>query len=163
MDKEKNRPSAVTLERHTQKTHFDAATSERDERESHFTGDDPHIDSTTARGLISRLLLKGRENALHLRDLVAITGLSEREVRQQIHIERRRGIPILSDNLSGYYLPQNEAERVRCVRSLRHRAAEILKAAAAIEGENNLEGQLQLGMEDGAYEKTKNAVPEKTV
>lgn len=162
MNERKNRPSVIAPERH-KKANPDVAALGKAKMGKTLNYDNSHIDSTIARGVISRLLLRSRENALHLRDLVTITGLSEREVRQQIHIERRRGIPILSDNLSGYYLPQNEAERVRCVRSLRHRAAEILKAAAAIEGENNLEGQLQLGMEDGAYEKTKNAVPEKTV
>lgn len=146
-----------------EKARLNAITSGRANAGKDLNYNSSRIDSIIDRGVISRFLLNGKENAIHLRDLVAITGLSEREVRQQIHIERRRGIPILSDNLSGYYLPKNDAERVHCVRSLRHRAAEILKAAAAIEGDSNLEGQLQLGMEDGAHEKTKNAVPEKAV
>jgi hypothetical protein len=64
---------------------------------------------------------------------VRITQLSEREVRKQIHIERRRHIPILSNNLDGYYLPSSKEEKDRCVDSLRRRAAEILEAADAIE------------------------------
>ena len=55
------------------------------------------------------------------------------DVRKQIHIERRRHIPILSNNLDGYYLPSSKEEKDRCVDSLRRRAAEILEAADAIE------------------------------
>ena len=47
--------------------------------------------------------------------------------------ERRQGVPILSDNIHGYFLPGNSAERDRCVRSLRRRAKEIESTAAAIE------------------------------
>lgn len=50
-----------------------------------------------------------------------------------IETERRQGIPILSDNVRGYFLPGNSAERDRCVRSLRRRAGEIEATAAAIE------------------------------
>ena len=94
-------------------------------------------DTMTRRGgqekTISKLLLEGAHNGLHLRDLVRITGWTEREVRHQIHHERRGGAPILSDNLNGYFLPADEQERAACVRSLRHRAQEILAAADAIE------------------------------
>ena len=94
-------------------------------------------DTITRRGgqgkTISKLLLEGAQNGLHLHDLVRITGWTEREVRQQIHHERRGGAPILSDNLNGYFLPADEQERAACVRSLRHRAKEILAAADAIE------------------------------
>ena len=84
-------------------------------------------------GYISKFLLAGAGQGLHLRDLVRITHLSEREVRKQIHIERRRHIPILSNNRDGYYLPSDEREKKHCVASLRRRAAEILEAADAIE------------------------------
>ena len=84
-------------------------------------------------GYISKFLLAGAGQGLHLRDLVRITHLSEREVRKQIHIERRSHIPILSNNRDGYYLPSDEREKKHCVASLRRRAAEILEAADAIE------------------------------
>lgn len=84
-------------------------------------------------GTISDLLLHGAENGLHLRDLCRLTGWKEREVRLQIHAERRRGIPILSDNVNGYFLPADEQELAACVQSLRGRAGEILAAAEAIE------------------------------
>ena len=66
--------------------------------------------------------------------LEKLTGLSGREVRRQIERERRRGIPILSDNMSGYFLPSSEDEKARCVRSMKGRAREILRTARAIEG-----------------------------
>ena len=50
-----------------------------------------------------------------------------------IERERREGRPILADNATGYYLPATEHERAACVRSMRHRAGEIMKSAQAIE------------------------------
>lgn len=79
------------------------------------------------------MLLHGAENGLHLRDLCRLTGWKEREVRLHIHAERRRGVPILSDNVNGYFLPADEQELVACVRSMRHRAGEIMRTARAIE------------------------------
>lgn len=84
-------------------------------------------------GCISQYLLAGAGRGLHLRDLVKLTGRTEREVRQMIQAERLRGIPILSDNQSGYFLPGDEAERAAFVRSMRHRADEIHRAAEAVE------------------------------
>lgn len=94
-------------------------------------------DTMTRRGgqgkTISKLLLEGAQNGLHLRDLVRITGWTEREVRQQIHHERLAGVPILSDNSTGYYLPGNDGEKERFVRSMKNRAREIERAAEAVE------------------------------
>lgn len=122
----------------------DAATSERAKAETSRAGKDPHADFTTWNGPISRYLLTGQENGLHLRDLVRISGLNEREIRQQIHRERRQHIPILSNNKDGYFLPGSPQERAACVRSMRHRAGEILAAARAIEEKAEIEGQVSL-------------------
>ena len=113
-------------------------------REKHWASDNSHINFTTGNGPISRYLMQGKENGLHLQDLVRITGRTEREVRQQIHQERRQHIPILSDNKNGYFLPGSPQERAHCVRSMRHRAGEILAAARAIEGYAEIEGQVEL-------------------
>lgn len=118
--------------------------AERAGREGHWASGNSHNHFTTRDGPISRLLLEGKENGLHLRDLVRLTGWSEREVRQQIHRERRRHIPILSDCKNGYFLPGSPQEREHCVRSMYHRASEILAAARAIEGEEIIEGQVYL-------------------
>lgn len=115
----------------------EAAISGRAKRESTQESNNSHNQFTTAadggQEVVSSLLLKGRSNALHLADLVRLTGWPERDVRKAIQRERQRGSPILSDNKSGYFLPGNEQERALCVRSLRHRAHEILRAAACIE------------------------------
>ena len=84
-------------------------------------------------GGIASLLMTGSENGLHLQDLVRLTGEDQRTIRRMIHEERRQGVPILSNNRDGYFLPSGDIEREACVQSLRHRAKEILAAAAAIE------------------------------
>lgn len=100
---------------------------------------------------IADFLSHGAENGTGLRNLVSVTGLSEREVRKIIQRERLAGVPILSDNLSGYFLPDNNEEIVRCVISLRNRAGEILRTANAISKACNsdaLDGQIFL---DGSF------------
>lgn len=82
---------------------------------------------------IADLLHPGAENAIPRRDLMTLTGFSDRELRLRIEAERRQGIPILSDCIHGYFLPGNSAERERYVRSLRRRAGEIMETATAIE------------------------------
>lgn len=82
---------------------------------------------------IADLLRYGQSNAVPLRDLAGITGLDGRTVRAMISAERRAGAAILSNNQTGYYLPANEEEKARFVRSMRHRAKEILCAADAVE------------------------------
>ena len=91
----------------------------------------------SANGIVSELLLHGQENAVPRRELENLTGWSGRMVRLMIEKERRSGIPILSDNSSGYYLPGNSAERAQFVKSMRNRAAEILKTAQAVEDGGN--------------------------
>lgn len=115
----------------------DAATSKRAKRESHRRGGNPYQEFNTERsggqGTISRLLMEGSENGLHLQDLVRLIDEDQRTVRRMIHEERRQGIPILSNSKDGYYLPGNEYEKAECVRQMRGRAREILAAAKAIE------------------------------
>ncbi len=83
---------------------------------------------------IADLLMVGEENAITMRDLTAITGLRSRDIRRRIQRERLAGVPILSDNVSGYFLPANDGERRRFIASMRGRAREILAVAAAVEG-----------------------------
>lgn len=82
---------------------------------------------------ISDFLLCGQPNAITLRQLQALTNLDGRTIRRLIEFERRSGIPILSDNKTGYFLAENEVERNNFVRSMLHRANEIRLTAAAIE------------------------------
>lgn len=92
--------------------------------------------TTTAAGRqrkVSNFLSHGRENAVPLRHLKKLMEADGRTVRLMIQQERLSGTPICADNLTGYYLPANEEERAACVRSMRHRAREIMKTARAIE------------------------------
>lgn len=82
---------------------------------------------------IAELLGVGAENGMTRRELERLTGLDGRSVRLLIERERREGVPILADNASGYFLPASEDERAACVRPMRHRAAEILITARAVE------------------------------
>lgn len=81
---------------------------------------------------IADFLGAGQKNAVPLRHLEMLTGFDGRTVRRMIANERLGGAPILADNLTGYFLPASENERQRCVRSMKHRAQEIQRAAAAI-------------------------------
>lgn len=82
---------------------------------------------------IADYLSHGQENAIPRRELERLTSMDGRTVRLMIERERLAGVPILSDNSTGYYLPGNEGERERFVRSMRHRAQEIERAAEAVE------------------------------
>ena len=82
---------------------------------------------------IADLLSYGQENAIPRRHLEKLTGLDGRTVRLMIERERHEGVPILADNVTGYYLPATEHERAACVHSMRHRAGEIMRTARAIE------------------------------
>lgn len=82
---------------------------------------------------IADLLHPGAENAIPRRESIALTGFTDRELRRMIEAERRRGVPILSNCVGGYYLPADDTERKRFVNSMLHRAMEIAAVAAAVE------------------------------
>lgn len=100
-----------------------------------LTGTFPCHDCTTDmvhRQTVSEYLRPGKSNAVHLRDLRAMTGLSGRDIRRTVEWERRHGVGILSGN-DGYFLAENPDEVTRFVRQMRSRAKEIMKTAAAVE------------------------------
>lgn len=109
------------------------SAAEQAKQGNHRISGNPRIDFITGRRKISSLLNYGQENAVNRRYLEAITGLDGRTVRLLIERERRGGMPILSDNSSGYFLPGSELERAAFVCSMKHRAGEIIKTARAIE------------------------------
>ena len=82
---------------------------------------------------VSDFLNRGRENVVPLRHLKQIMETDGRTIRLMIQRERLEGIPICADNLTGYYLPATDEEKTACVRSMRHRAGEIMRTARAIE------------------------------
>ena len=85
---------------------------------------------------LSELLPHGQANAVPLRLLVSMTGLDGRKIRLMIGQERREGVPIVSDNSSGYFLAETQVEREAFCRSMRHRAQEIMKVAEKMEALN---------------------------
>lgn len=96
--------------------------------QNHFT-----VSAERNQSKISDYLSRGQENSVSLQQLQLWTGLDGRTIRQRIADERFKGIPILADNQTGYFLPATEEERKRCVQSMRRRAKEIYRAAQAIE------------------------------
>ena len=82
---------------------------------------------------IADLLRPGAENAVSRRDLMSLTGMSDRKLRLQIEAERRHGCPILSDNQHGYWIAADQAEVQHFTWSMRSRAREILRTARAVE------------------------------
>ena len=123
--------------RDKKRTRPNAATLGRAKMENRQAAQNLHNDFTMKKYKVSTFLFPGRENAIPRKELERLTGLDGRTVRAMIEQERRSGIPILSDNLSGYYLPANDKERDECIRSLIHRAKEIIKTAMAIKGAGN--------------------------
>lgn len=134
------------------KARLGAATPERakDRQTYTDTATNPAYKSTTSapagQRSIADLLGVGRENAITRRDLERLTGLDGRSVRLLIERERRAGTPICSDNQNGYYLPCCKSEKDAFVASMRHRAREIERVAAAVEkaGEDVIGTEKQL-------------------
>lgn len=121
----KSRPSVAAPGRRSgAETACGAATTSTYQNTTQRTGKQP--------GKIEHLLSRGVENAVPLHHLVTLTELPARQVRQQIQAERLRGIPILSDNEHGYYLPETQEDVDNFVRSMLHRAHEIARVANTV-------------------------------
>lgn len=90
---------------------------------------------------ISDFLQEGEENATASRTIESITGLSGEQVRSLVHAERLKGVPIISTR-RGYFMAANEMEKIQFIRSMRHRAKEIQRAADAVErGEQSTDNE----------------------
>lgn len=64
---------------------------------------------------------RGSENARHKKQLVRLTGLSERALRKSIEHLRRENFVIISDE-NGYYFPQSQKELEIYVQTVSKRA-----------------------------------------
>ena len=102
-----------------EKARSDAATPEQaNERAS---TDTTFINqSNIKRRGIQAFLLEGEANAMPMRELARLVGVSERQVRKIIERERRNGSMILSSD-NGYFLPSPDCERYEICRYI-HRA-----------------------------------------
>ena len=94
----------------------------------------------------AELLAVGAENGLTSRQLSQLTGLDTRTIQARISAERLSGVPICSDTLNGFYMPSNDEEKARCIRSLRRRGIEILRVAEAM---NRIPGDGQMELHIG--------------
>lgn len=126
-DKKSAHPTAATVEQ----ARLDAEAWQATASNSKFTTPAP----TGARVHIADFLSKGEAHAIPLRHLRELLHLPARTVRLMIRAERMGGTPILESSRAtgGYYLPDSDHERERCVQRLRHRAAQIVAVADAIE------------------------------
>ena len=102
-----------------EKARSDAGTPEQaNERAS---TDAAFIDqSNIKRRGVQAFLLEGEANALPMRELARLVGVSERQARKIIECERRNGSMILSSD-NWYFLPSPDCERYE-IRRYIHRA-----------------------------------------
>ncbi len=123
----------------TKETRPSAATSGREVGTAVIdTAAAPTTNSTRSSGhsqalQVADFLLAGEMNAVPMRHLKSILHRDGRTIRTLIEQERRSGTLILSDNQHGYFLAANQGEVERFVRSMKHRAYEIIETAVAIE------------------------------
>lgn len=94
---------------------------------------------------IENLIPRGAENAVPMRDLAKVSGLTERGVRKAIERMRRNGVVICSGD-GGYYLPANTAELSDYLNRMTKRAETTflcLQSARALL--RKFDGQMTLG------------------
>lgn len=126
-DKKSAHPTGATAER----AGLDAEAWQATASNSKFTTVSPPGQSIK----IADFLGKGEGRAIPLRHLRELLHLPARTVRLMIRQERLSGVPILESSKAdgGYFMPENDHERDLCARRLRHRAAQIIAVADAIE------------------------------
>lgn len=91
--------------------------------------------------MIAEILNHGEENTKGTTSIMALLGLSQREVVAQVSRERAKGTPILSSTHGGYYLPDDRdpekalSEIRACERTISARGRHTLAALKAIRQE----------------------------
>ena len=141
-NKKNDRPTAATVERLT-----GTITCPGED-----TSTDPIYKYTFSinrkQGVIERLLLPGRENAMTTKQLLAITGIRYvADLQRLIERERAAGALILSkcSEGGGYYLPANRGEIARYEQTLRRRALSTLRTLrAARRVLKDVDGQIEM-------------------
>lgn len=92
---------------------------------------------------ISDILPGERENALKMSELKQLLSEDSRTIRLMIQRERQH-LPIISDNFSGYWVSDDEAEVRQFTNSMRHRARQIWATARNVERSAGLTKHEQL-------------------
>lgn len=93
--------------------------------------------------LIANLLPTGKENAIPIKELVQLCGLSSaRELQIYIAAERKAGAVICSSTTGGYFLPASHEEMAEFCKALENRAKNTFAAIQSVKRAlNKLEGQ----------------------
>ena len=102
-----------------EKARSDAATPEQANERASTDAAFINQSNIKRRG-VQAFLLEGEANALPMRELARLVGVSERQARKIIECERRNGSMILSSD-NGYFLPSPDCERYG-IRRYIHRA-----------------------------------------
>lgn len=102
-----------------EKARSDAATPEQANERASTDAAFINQSNIKRRG-VQAFLLEGEANALPMRELARLVGVSERQARKIIERERRNGSMILSSD-NGYFLPSPDYERYE-IRRYIHRA-----------------------------------------
>ena len=102
-----------------EKARSDAATPEQANERASTDAAFINQSNIKRRG-VQAFLLEGEANALPMRELARLVGVSERQARKIIECERRNGSMILSSD-NGYFLPSPDCERYEIRRHI-HRA-----------------------------------------
>jgi len=98
---------------------------------------------------IAPMLKEGEANAISTQSLMLRTGLSERQLRQQIFNERAAEQPILSrkGNGGGYYLPEKPEEAAAFAKFMEKEAkSHYVSTAAARRIAQQCKGQVEIGL-----------------
>ena len=81
---------------------------------------------------------EGRENAVSRRELVRLTGKSDREIRREIKGFLTAGVPIMSSSHSGgYWLSDNPDEWTECINEYDRRIATMKKTVWRLRQKRN--------------------------
>ena len=83
---------------------------------------------------VIRLIPRGAERKIAMKDLASLAGMNTRAVQDIISSAKKKGVPIISSRKAkdhGYYIAETEAERRNGLVNLKHQANEIL---AGIDG-----------------------------
>ena len=102
-----------------EKARSDAATPEQANERASTDAAFINQSNIKRRG-VQAFLIEGEDNALPMRELARLVGVSERQARKILECERRNGSMILSSD-NGYFLPSPDCERYE-IRRYIHRA-----------------------------------------
>lgn len=93
---------------------------------------------------IENIIPIGKQNAVHLSELMEKSNMKEHSVKQAIRELRSNGVEILSGK-EGYWIAGNDAERIQFIKMMRQQAFSRLTSIKAISGKlKEFKGQLEL-------------------